>query len=145
MFQAPFNTGAPATRPATHYTRTTTLTGPAAMPSPHSHHAPSFSGEGGESLEDFLHEYEELAYGHSLTERQMVDWVIRYVHSSQRDLWKSLDGFVTSDWNALCNELRGMYLETPLERKYSKCKLSDFVNQTSKVRISKEKDVLDYF
>ena len=115
------------------------------MPSPRSHHAPSFSGEGGESLEDFLHEYEELAYGHGLTERQTVDWVIRYVHSSQRDLWKSLDGFVTSDWNALCNELRGMYLETPLERKYSKCKLSDFVNQTSKVRISEEKDVLDYF
>jgi hypothetical protein len=38
-----------------------------------------------------------------------------------------------------------MYLETPLERKYSKRKLSDFMNRTSKVRISEEKDVLDYF
>jgi len=38
-----------------------------------------------------------------------------------------------------------MYLETPLEHKYSKRKLSDFVIQTSKVRISEEKDVLDYF
>ena len=96
------------------------LTGPTAMPLPHSHHMPSFSGEGGESLEDFLHKYEELAYGHSLMERQTVDWVIWYVHSSQRDLWKSLDGFVTSDWNALCNELQGMYLKTPLKHKYSK-------------------------
>ena len=52
---------------------------------------------------------------------------------------------MTSNWNALCNKLQGMYLETPLERKYSKRKLSDFVNQTSKVRISEEKDVLDYF
>jgi hypothetical protein len=145
MYQVPFNAGTPATHPVTHYARATTVTGPAAMPSPCSDHAPSFSGEGGESLEDFLHEYEELAYGHGLTERQMVDWVIRYVHSSQQDLWKSLDGFMASDWNALCNELRGMYLETPLECKYSKHKLSDFVNQTSKVRISEEKDVLDYF
>jgi hypothetical protein len=145
MYQVPFNAGALATCPATHYARATTVTGPAAMPSPRSDHAPSFSGEGSESLEDFLHEYEELAYGHGLTERQAVDWVIKYVHSSQRDLWKSLDGFVASNWNALCNELRGMYLETPLERKYSKRKLSDFVIRTSKVRISEEKDVLDYF
>jgi hypothetical protein len=145
MYQAPFNAGAPATRPATHYARATTVTGPAAMPSPRSDHAPSFSGEGSESLEDFLHKYEELAYGHGLTECQAVDWVIKYVHSSQPDLWKSLDGFAASNWNALCNELRGMYLETPLERKYSKHKLSDFVIRTSKVRISEEKDVLDYF
>ena len=38
-----------------------------------------------------------------------------------------------------------MYLETPLECKYSKRKLSDFVNRTAKVRISEEKDILDYF
>jgi hypothetical protein len=38
-----------------------------------------------------------------------------------------------------------MYLETPLKQKYSKCKLSDFVNQTSKVQISEEKDILNYF
>jgi hypothetical protein len=53
------------------------------MPPPCSHHVPSFSGEGGESLEDFLHEYEELAYSHGLMEHQTVDWVIQYVHSSQ--------------------------------------------------------------
>jgi len=81
------------------------VTGPTAMPSPCSDHVPSFSGEGGESLEDFLHEYEELAYSYGLTERQTVDWVIQYVHSSQRDLWKSLDGFTASNWNALCNKL----------------------------------------
>jgi len=86
MFQAPFNASAPATHPTTHYTRATTVTGPATMPSPCSYHAPFFSGEGGESLEDFLHKYEELAYGHGLMEHQMVDWVIWYVYSSQQDL-----------------------------------------------------------
>ena len=96
-------------------------------------------------MDNFLWEYEELANGHGLTEQQKVDWVIRYVDRSQRDLWKSLDGYAASDWVDLCNELQGMYLETPLERKYSKRKLSDFVNQTSKVRINEEKDVLNYF
>ena len=115
------------------------------MPAARSHHAPYFSGEGGESLDDFLREYEELADGHGLTERQKVDWVIRYVARSQRDLWKSMEGFVVSDWSDLCDELRGTYLEAPLEHRYSKRKLSDFVNRTSKVRISEEKDVLDYY
>ena len=96
-------------------------------------------------MDDFLCEYEELANGHRLMEQQKVDWVIRYVDRSQRDLWKSLDGYAASDWIDLCDELRGIYLETPLEQKYSKRKLSDFVNRTSKVRISEEKDILDYF
>jgi hypothetical protein len=67
------------------------------MLAPCSHHVPYFSGEGGESLDDFLCEYEELADGHGLTQRQKVDWVIRYVAHSQRDLWKSMEGFVVSD------------------------------------------------
>ena len=74
-----------------------------------------------------------------------MDWVVQYVHPSQRDLWKSLDGFMASDWSHLCDKLRQTYLETPLECKYSKTKLSDFVKRTAKVRISEEKDVLDYF
>jgi len=96
-------------------------------------------------LDDFLCKYKEIANGHGLTERQKVDWVIWYVDRSQCDLWKSLDGYMASDWVDLCNELQGMYLETPLERKYSKRKVSDFINRTSKVQISEEKDILNYF
>ena len=109
------------------------VTGPAAMPAALSTTCPTSQKK------------EELADGHGLTERQKVDWVIRYVARSQQDLWKSMEGFVISDWNDLCNELRGTYLEAPLEHRYSKRKLSDFVNRTSKVRISEEKDVLDYY
>ena len=47
--------------------------GPAAMLAPCSHHAPYFLGEGGESLDDFLCEYEELADGHGLTQRQKAE------------------------------------------------------------------------
>ena len=75
------------------------------MPAALSHHAPYFLGEGGESLDDFLHKYEELADGYGLMERQKVDWVIRYMAHSQQDLWKSMEGFMISDWNNLCNEL----------------------------------------
>jgi hypothetical protein len=121
------------------------ITGPTAMPAALSHHVPYFSGEGGESLDNFLRKYEELADGHGLTERQKVDWVIRYVARLQQDLWKSMEGFMISNWNDLCNELCGTYLKALLEHRYSKWKLSDFVNCMSKVRISEEKDVLDYY
>ncbi len=94
---------------------TMAVTGPATMPPPQSRHTPSFTSEGGDSLDDFLCEYEELANSHRLMEQQKVDWVIRYVDHSQCDLWKSLDGYTASDWVNLCNELQGMYLETPLE------------------------------
>jgi hypothetical protein len=56
-----------------------------------------------------------------------------------------MEGFMISNWNNLCNELHGTYLEAPLEHRYSKWKLSDFINHMSKVRISKEKDILDYY
>jgi hypothetical protein len=56
-----------------------------------------------------------------------------------------MEGFVVSNWRDLCDGLRETYLEAPLEHRYSKRKLSDFVNRTSKVRISKEKDMLDYY
>jgi hypothetical protein len=46
-----------------------TVLGPAAMLAASSCHAPYFLGEGGESLDDFLHEYKELADGHGLTEQ----------------------------------------------------------------------------
>jgi hypothetical protein len=90
-----FNTPAPQTTSSNINTpalckaqnnKMSAITGPAAMPAALSHHAPYFSGEGGESLNDFLREYEELADDHRLTERQKVDWVIRYVACSQQDL-----------------------------------------------------------
>jgi len=93
--------------------RMSAVTGPAAMPAALSHHAPYFSGEGGESLDDFLHKYEELADGYGLMERQKVDWVIRYMAHSQQDLWKSMEGFMISDWNNLCNELHTGHIWRP--------------------------------
>ena len=85
------------------------------MPPPRSCHTLSFTGEGGDSLDNFLCKYEELANGHGLTEQQKVDWVIQYIDRSQHNLWKSLDSYMALDWVDLCNELQGMYLETPLE------------------------------
>jgi hypothetical protein len=52
---------------------------------------------------------------------------------------------MVSDRSDLCNRLCEIYLEALLEHRYSKWKLSDFINCMSKVRISKERDVLDYY
>ncbi|KAH9069441.1 hypothetical protein EDB83DRAFT_2584756 [Lactarius deliciosus] len=66
--------------------------GLAAMPSPRSKFAPYFSGCT-DMLEDFLEEYEGLAYDCVLTDPQRVDVIIRYVAPSLRDFWRSLNGY----------------------------------------------------
>jgi hypothetical protein len=64
--QAATNISAPAPQPT--QSSMMAVTRPAAMPPPWSHHVPSFIGKGGDSLNDFLCEYEEIANGHRLTE-----------------------------------------------------------------------------
>jgi hypothetical protein len=50
-----------------------TVSEPAAMLAARSHHMPYFLGEGGESLNDFLQEYKELADSYGLIKQQKVD------------------------------------------------------------------------
>jgi len=81
------------------------------MPSARSKTAPFFLGRIDDPIEDFLQEYEELADSYRLTSRQKVETVIRYVAQSQRDIWKSLEGFITRNWNDLCRDLHVEYVD----------------------------------
>jgi hypothetical protein len=72
-------------------------TGPAAMPSPRSKIAPYFSGRLG-TFEDFLEEFETLAYDYKLTEPQHVDVLVRYVDPFTREFCRTLNGFRSRDW-----------------------------------------------
>jgi hypothetical protein len=73
-----------------------------------------------ESIEDFLREYEEFADGCGLTDRQKLDTVTRYPTSDLREFWKSLDGYVASNWRDLKRELLKLYAGTSAPRRHSK-------------------------
>jgi hypothetical protein len=75
------------------------------MPSRRFHYAPYFSGRVSDPIEDFLDEYEELANSCGLTDRQKVETIIRYIHLTLRDLWKSIDGYIAHDWMNFRREL----------------------------------------
>src|SRR6266850_6962092 len=119
--------------------------GPATMPSARSKTAPFFSGNIDNPIEDFLQEYEELADSYRLNSRQKVETVIQYVAQSQRDIWKSLEGYINHDWVDLCCDLCDEYIDPTLQGRYSKQKLQDYTNKRARHQIEDEEDVLKYY
>ena len=114
------------------------------MPSPRDKTAPYFSGEVDIKIEDFLKEYEELADGCGLSERQKVETVIRYVNTTQRHIWMSLSGFVRHDWDDLCRELRKEYISPTAQGRFSKQKLVELTNRSARLPMEEETDVINY-
>ena len=118
-------------------------TGPAAMPAHRSRHAPYFSGKAHHSIKDFFREFEELAYDCGLTGRQKVEVIVRYVPSDLWDFWRSLAGFVTSDWTGLKRELLKIYDEP--STRHTKEKLRALVRRSAKERMRDEEDVQNFY
>jgi hypothetical protein len=115
------------------------------MPSARDTKAPKFSGEVDESLDEFLREYEDLATGCTLTDRQKVETILRYVPEDLRNLWKILGGFSTHDWNAFRGSLEHLYQGTAANALYTKQRLYDFVASSNTKRIGDIRDVHQYF
>jgi hypothetical protein len=120
-------------------------TGPAAMPAPRSNKAPFFADLSGDSLEVFLREYENLASTHSLTPRERVEQILRYVSPELSDLWQLLDGYSVKDWVTFRQSLKEIYGEASMMSRYSKQRLRDFIKLTSKSRMADEDDVRTYY
>ena len=117
--------------------------GPAAMSSARSKLASFFSGDIEDPLDEFLHE--ELTDNKKIY--QKVETVIRYVDPSQRDLRKSLEGFINRDWDDLCRDLRDEYVDPTPQGRYSEQKLLDLTtgNKTTLVQMEDEWDVIKYY
>ncbi|KAH9163468.1 hypothetical protein EDB89DRAFT_557480 [Lactarius sanguifluus] len=118
--------------------------GPAAMPSPRSKFAPYFSGCT-DTLEDFLEEYEGLAYGRALTDPQRVDVIIRYVAPSLRDFWRSLDGFRSRDWPRFRQSLVNIFGNPTPRHQIMRQKLRSYIQDSARKRMYCEDDVLQYY
>jgi len=106
---------------------------------------PFFSGNINDLIEDFLQEYNELADSYRLSSRQKVETVIWYIAQSQRDIWKSLEGYVNCDWSDLCRNLRDEYVNPTPQGRYSKQKLQDYTNRRARHQIKDKEDVLKYY
>jgi hypothetical protein len=125
--------------------RSAALTGPAAMPFHQSTRTPYFSGNVEDSLEDFLRDFEELANSCQLTGPQKVEKILRYIPSSQRNHWKSFDGYDTRDWDEFRRSLEEIYDPVSTASLYSQQKLYDFVKYSARTRATGQSDVIQYY
>ena len=119
--------------------------GPITMPHPHSTRAPTYSGLVDNSIEDFLQEYEEFADSCGLTNRQKVEIITRYMMLDLREFWKSLNGYIASDWRDLKKELLRLYTGTSTQRRHSENQLRSYARASAKSRMKSEADVLCYY
>src|SRR5229473_3995019 len=119
--------------------------GPGAMPAPRSNNAPYFSGQQGDSLADFLHEYDSLASSLGLTGGQKVDTILRYVPASTREFWMTLDSYSLKDWRDFRTDLENLYPDTTAGSRYTRVGLQEFVRISAQTRIQDEDDLMLYY
>ena len=131
--------------PATLQRTMAHTSGPTAMPLACSKHVPSFTGDINKPIWDFIQEYEELADRCGLSNCQKVETIIWYIDPSQCNLWKSLKGYITCDWNDLCLNLHQEYIDPTPQGWYSKQKLLEFTGKTSNLQMKDEGDVIKYY
>jgi hypothetical protein len=118
-------------------------TGPAAMPSPRSKHAPYFSGRR-DTFEEFLAEFEDLTYDCRLTNPERVDTIIHYVDPSTRELCKTLHGYYSCDWTSFRHSLLNTFGRFIPRHEIDKQKMHNFIKHSSRTRMACEEDVLQY-
>jgi hypothetical protein len=119
-------------------------TGPDAMPSHRSKIAPYFSGRRG-TFKDFLEEFEARAYDCRLTDPQRVDSLVCYVDSSFREKCKSLNGYSSCDWSLFRHSLINAFGTITPRHQIMKQKLHNFVEDSSRMQMDREDDVLQHY
>jgi hypothetical protein len=118
-------------------------TGLDAMPDPCSAGAPYFSGQPDEPLAAFLREFDALSTSHRLTDGQKVRTILEYIPPTERDFWKTLDGFGTGDWQTFRTAIEALYPSAAT--RYTMTDLEEFVDISAMSRVKGEGDVMLYY
>ena len=114
------------------------------MPAPRSQRAPRFSARDDELISEFLHEYEDLADGNGLTEKQKVETMICYVPRDLRKLWKTLPGYRATKWRRFREELIELHPDIT-EQACTREDLSQFVKLSAESHIHSKNDIMKYY
>ncbi|KAF8810009.1 hypothetical protein BYT27DRAFT_7092636, partial [Phlegmacium glaucopus] len=116
---------------------------PSIMPGRNHHAAPKFDGRPA-SLSIFIDEIEQLAGTCKLSEKQTIDWTIRYAPNEERELWQMQDAVATSIWADFKKELFDLYPGSTGERKYSVANLTALVEDQALRNIRNAEDLGAY-
>lgn len=115
------------------------------MPTPPSAEAPYFDDRSNAPVVYFLREYETVSTSRELSDRQKVETIVHYIARPMRDLWKTLDGYSTGNWEIFKSSLESRYPDTSTATHYTPRILQDFVHISAKNRMQNEHDALAYY
>lgn len=90
----------------------------AKMPSRNHHSAPKFDGDP-DSLSVFLGDIEQLAIECELTQKQQIEWTIRYAPVAEQELWRLQPGVSSGTWTTFKDDLLALYPGSSGDRKFS--------------------------
>lgn len=106
----------------------------AAMPAPRHRDAPYFDGQS-RHLMDFLDEFELLANQAQLDGATKCREVVRYAKSRDRNLWKTLAGYITPNWANLRAQIIALYPNAEGPNRYTMEDLRDLANAQASFKI----------
>jgi hypothetical protein len=115
------------------------------MPSARSSRAPHFSGGEDDLITEFLHEYEDLADGFGLTEKQKLNTILRYIPRTLQHFWMTRPSFQAGYWDDFRTDLEELYPDVTALFRHTKQALETFRELSAKSRIRDEAQVLKYY
>jgi gag-polyprotein putative aspartyl protease len=115
----------------------------AKMPSRSHHSAPKFDSKPA-SLSPFLDEVEQLAESCGLSNKQTIEWAVRYAPNDEKELWQMQEAVGTDDWEQFKKEIFELYPGSTGERKYSIANLQTLIEKQALVNIEDSDDFGTY-
>ncbi|KAF9470608.1 hypothetical protein BDN70DRAFT_821139 [Pholiota conissans] len=117
---------------------------PKSMPGRAHHSAPKFDGTAA-LLGNFFEEFEQLADTCSLTNKQKIEWVIRYAPVDDVELWKQTPNAKTDDWARFKTEIYKLYPGSTGDRKYSVANLEMITEKNAAIPMETSSQYGEYY
>ncbi|KIJ32638.1 hypothetical protein M422DRAFT_265520 [Sphaerobolus stellatus SS14] len=123
---------------------TTLLTGKAAMPAPGSSRAPKTFDGSEENIAEFLEIFENCAYGVQLPDAEKVCFIFRYLSRSQKDVFKTFNGYDDLDWKEFKVAIEEAFEGAFKEKKYTPQSLIQFTRNNTTLPIKTDAELRAY-
>ncbi|KAF8800844.1 hypothetical protein BYT27DRAFT_7227300 [Phlegmacium glaucopus] len=116
------------------------------MPAPSHHSAPKFDGKA-TSLIRFLDEISQLGKTSGLSDKDLIEWTLRYAPSDDYELWSMMPAVKVTppSWNDFKDELTKLYPGATGDRKYSVIDLELLAEKQATVPMKSQAQFGEYF
>ncbi|KIJ47688.1 hypothetical protein M422DRAFT_98498, partial [Sphaerobolus stellatus SS14] len=121
-----------------------TLTGRAAMPAPGSNCVPKIFDGNEDDIAEFLEQFENCAEDAQLADEDKVSFIIRYLARQQKDIFKSLDGYLETNWTVFRAAIQEAFEGAFKEKKYTHQSLIQYTRNNAAMPIRTDTELRTY-